>query len=127
MKGHSDRLPVRFRSLIAILALAAAYFLAGKFGLSLAIVHPSASTVWPPSGIAFAALLVWGYRLWPGVFLGAFLANIARPGLKIIVTTGYLEPELKTELFDVGVKDYIHKPYSVDAVLKTIEAVLSRT
>ena len=68
------------RRLTAILALAALYFLAGKFGLSLAIVHPSASAVWPPSGIAFAAILISGYRLWPGVFLGAFLVNITTPG-----------------------------------------------
>jgi len=49
------------------------------------------------------------------------------PRLKIIVTTGYLEPELKTELFGVGGKDYIQKPYSVDAVLRTIESVLLRS
>jgi two-component system, cell cycle sensor histidine kinase and response regulator CckA len=46
------------------------------------------------------------------------------PNIKIIVTTGYLEPELKTELFGAGVKEYIHKPYAVDAVLKTVESTL---
>ena len=61
---------------MAILALAGVYFIAGKFGLSLAIEHPSASTIWPPSGIALAALLLCGDRVWPGVFLGAFLVNI---------------------------------------------------
>jgi PAS domain S-box-containing protein len=60
-----------------IFGLAVLYFCAGSFGLSLARVHPSASAVWPPSGIALAALLLWGYRLWPGVFVGAFLVNIA--------------------------------------------------
>jgi class 3 adenylate cyclase/integral membrane sensor domain MASE1 len=64
----------------AILALAAVYFGAGKFGLSLAFVNASASAVWPPSGLAFAALLLWGGRLWPGVFLGAFLVNITTQG-----------------------------------------------
>ena len=59
-----------------ILALAAVYFCAGKFGLSLASVNVSVSPVWPPTGIALAALLVWGQRLWPGVFIGAFLVNI---------------------------------------------------
>jgi signal transduction histidine kinase/integral membrane sensor domain MASE1/ActR/RegA family two-component response regulator len=68
------------RTAIAILALAVVYFLAGKFGLSLAIEHPSASAIWPPSGIALAALLLWGYRIWPGVFLGAFLVNITTEG-----------------------------------------------
>ena len=31
--------------------------------------------VWPPSGIALAALLILGNRVWPGIWLGAFLAN----------------------------------------------------
>jgi signal transduction histidine kinase/integral membrane sensor domain MASE1 len=62
------------------LALAAIYFIAGRFGLSLATLHPSASAVWPPSGIAFAALLLWGYRLWPGVLLGAFFVNLINAG-----------------------------------------------
>jgi len=63
-----------------ILVLALLYFCAGSFGLSLARVHPSASAVWPPSGIALAAILLWGYRLWPGIFLGAFAVNIAGAG-----------------------------------------------
>src|SRR3990170_5272817 len=63
-----------------ILVLAFCYSCAGKFGLSLASVNPSASAVWPPSGIALAALLLWGYRLWPGIFLGAFLVNITTQG-----------------------------------------------
>lgn len=60
----------------ATLALAAVYFAAGKFGLSLAFVNVSASAVWPPTGIALAALLIWGQRLWPAIFLGAFLVNV---------------------------------------------------
>lgn len=43
------------------------------------------------------------------------------PGVKIIVTTGYLEPELKLKLLSAEVKDYILKPYSVDAVLAKLE------
>ena len=60
--------------------LAVLYFCAGSFGLSLARVHPSASAVWPPSGIALAAILLWGLRLWPGIFLGALAVNIASTG-----------------------------------------------
>jgi signal transduction histidine kinase/integral membrane sensor domain MASE1/ActR/RegA family two-component response regulator len=69
-----------FRTLTEILALAAVYFCAGKLGLSLAYIHESASAVWPPTGIALAALLLWGYKLWPGIFLGAFLVNITTQG-----------------------------------------------
>jgi len=68
-----------FKTAGAILALITVYFAAGKFGLSLASVNVSASPVWPPTGIALAALLVWGKRLWPAIFIGAFLVNITTP------------------------------------------------
>jgi PAS domain S-box-containing protein len=70
----------RLRDILAVLALTALYFAAGKFGLSLAFVHANASAVWPPTGIALAALLVGNYRLWPGILLGAFLVNITTQG-----------------------------------------------
>ena len=60
--------------------LAALYFGCGAFGLSLALVNKSASAVWPPSGLALAALLLGGTRLWPGIFAGAFLVNILTQG-----------------------------------------------
>jgi len=60
--------------------LAAVYFAAGKFGLGLAFVHPSATAVWPPSGIALSALLILGYEVWPAVLVGAFLVNATTMG-----------------------------------------------
>ena len=75
-----DKMTRYFQTAAFIVVLAVLYFCAGSFGLSLAHVHPSASAVWPPSGIALAAILLWGYRLWPGIFLGAFLVNINAPG-----------------------------------------------
>lgn len=56
--------------------LIAVYFVAGKLGLTLAFVNASASPVWPPAGLALAALLLLGYRVWPAVFLGAYLVNV---------------------------------------------------
>src|SRR5512135_470033 len=64
----------------ANLGLAAVYLVCGKLGLSLAVVHANATPVWPPTGVALAALLIWGYRLWPGIFLGAFLVNLSTSG-----------------------------------------------
>ncbi len=58
-----------------IVALAAAYYLAAKLGLNLAFMSSSVTAVWAPTGIALAAVLLWGYRIWPAVALGAFLAN----------------------------------------------------
>jgi len=56
------------------------YFVVGKFGLMLASLHASASPVWPSTGIALAAILVLGYRVWPGIFIGAFLVNVTTAG-----------------------------------------------
>src|SRR5262245_8805649 len=60
---------------IAVFALAALYFGAGKLGLALAFVHPNASAVWPATGISIAAILLFGREVWPGVLLGAFAVN----------------------------------------------------
>jgi integral membrane sensor domain MASE1 len=66
--------------LVIVAVLAAVYLIAAKLGLKLAFVHASATAVWPPTGIALAAFLVFGYRVWPGIFVGAFLANVATEG-----------------------------------------------
>src|SRR5438093_6189551 len=58
-----------------ILVLAAVYYGAAKLGLSLAFAAPSVTAIWAPTGIALAAIVLWGYRVWPGVALGALLAN----------------------------------------------------
>jgi diguanylate cyclase (GGDEF)-like protein len=68
------------RNLIVIAVLAAVYFCAAKMGLRFAFVHPSATAVWPPTGIALAAFLIFGPGVWPGVFLGAFFANLTTAG-----------------------------------------------
>src|SRR6476619_2703755 len=65
---------------VAIGGLAVAYFVAGKAGLRLAFLQPSASPVWPPVGIAVAGLLVLGSRAWPAVFVGAFFVNVTTAG-----------------------------------------------
>jgi PAS domain S-box-containing protein len=62
-------------ALVALLALGATYFVLAKLGLKLASVHPSASPVWPPSGLALAAFMLWGNRVWPAIAAGAFIAN----------------------------------------------------
>jgi signal transduction histidine kinase len=65
---------------VVLLLLTGVYFAAAKLGLMLAIVHASATAVWPPTGIALAGLLLLGYGAWPAIALGAFLANITTHG-----------------------------------------------
>ena len=67
------RPPLRKAALV--LAVAAVYFAAAKVGLSMAFAAEQVTLVWPPSGIALACLLRFGFGVWPGVALGAFVAN----------------------------------------------------
>jgi len=78
-----ERTMFRSRSLkdVPLLAaLAVVYFAAGKLGLKLASVNASATAIWPCTGIALAALLILGYRVWPGILAGAFLVNLTTAG-----------------------------------------------
>ncbi len=80
-----------FSRLPSIGLLTLVYFIAGKFGLMLASLHASASPVWPPAGIALAALIVLGYRAWPAIFVGAFLVNVTTAGnvaTSLVVASG---------------------------------------
>jgi CheY-like chemotaxis protein len=61
---------------VKVLGVAVLYYGAARLGLLLAIEGTNASPVWPPSGIALAAVLLLGYRVWPGIVLGAVLANL---------------------------------------------------
>ena len=59
-----------------ILALAAAYFVSGYVGLRFPYFESTVTLIWAPSGIALAALLCWGLRVWPGVAIGAVAVNL---------------------------------------------------
>src|ERR1044071_1093283 len=71
------------RSIIALvgrnLLVAIVYFAGAELGLSLASLHTNVTPVWPPTGIAIASLLIFGWRVWPGIFAGAFAANLNLP------------------------------------------------
>lgn len=74
-----------------VTALAVIYFAAAKFALVFAISPGYATAVWPPSGIALAALLLLGSRIWPGVWLGATLVNFTvsfSPVVPLLIATG---------------------------------------
>jgi PAS domain S-box-containing protein len=61
---------------LPVAGLAIAYLAAAKVGLELSVAQGVVTPVWAPTGIALAALILLGVRLWPGVLLGAFLANV---------------------------------------------------
>jgi PAS domain S-box-containing protein len=63
--------------LVKSLLLAVVYYAAARVGLQLQFEATQATPIWPASGIALAALILLGPRLAPGIFLGAFAANLA--------------------------------------------------
>jgi PAS domain S-box-containing protein len=60
---------------LKVAALAVVYYAAARLGLRYASIGQSISLVWPPTGIALAGLIILGRSYWPGVAVGAFLAN----------------------------------------------------
>ena len=57
----------------------AAYLLCGRIGLEVPFTSENVSLVWPAAGIAVAALLLVGYRVWPAIAAAAFLVNFFTP------------------------------------------------
>jgi signal transduction histidine kinase len=63
-----------------LVAIGVIYFALAKGGLALASINPSATPIWPPTGVALAAVLLWGYRTWPAIFTAAVIANATTAG-----------------------------------------------
>jgi len=59
-----------------VVVLIALYFIGGLVGKETTFLSGSVALVWPPAGIALAAILLFGYRFWPGVALGAVLFSL---------------------------------------------------
>ncbi len=62
---------------VAALALVAVtYYIGARVGLTLSLVERNVTPLWPPTGIAVAAFLLFGRSLWPGVAVAAFAVNL---------------------------------------------------
>src|SRR5689334_11995103 len=88
----------KFQSLpypLRMLILAGLFILLGRIGLLYSSTHYGVSLIWPPSGIAVAAFLLFGNKSWPGIMLGALIVNysggIPLPGAAIVSVGSTLE------------------------------------
>jgi PAS domain S-box-containing protein len=114
-----------------IALLASVYFSAARISLLLAIPPGYATAVWPPSGIALAAVLMLGTRYWPGIWIGAALVNVtvetSFPAAALIATGNTLEALVGAAL----IRRSIGIPYAFergeDVVKFVAIAVLSPT
>src|SRR2546425_117680 len=78
------RMRQSLRRVALLFALAAVYYVAAKLGLRFAYINSSVTTVWPPAGIALAAFVLLGYRVWPAILGAAFLANVTTTGAGLL-------------------------------------------
>src|SRR5438876_3215335 len=61
---------------LSLAVVTALYTASGKLGLGRAFARSSVTAIWAPTGIALAALVLGGYRLWPAIAVGALLTNV---------------------------------------------------
>ena len=47
------------------------------------------------------------------------------PQVKVIMASGFIDPDMKSELFKAGLKSFIQKPYSPDEVLSRVRQVIN--
>src|SRR5439155_13077076 len=91
MAWSGDKFPRGISYAGGLVAIGVIYFALAKGGLALASIHPSATPIWPPTGVALAAVLLWGYRTWPAIFTAAVIANATTAGsvaTAIAIATG---------------------------------------
>ena len=124
--------PIRSVSYFGQVALlAAVYFAAAKLSLFLAIPPGYATAVWPPSGIALAATLFLGNRVWPGIWIGAavvnFTVNFSVVAAVLIGSGNALEAVIGAAL----IRRFVSVPFrfdrAEDVVTFVAAAVLSAT
>ena len=75
MQGLSSN-RTRLKNFLQLFIIATGYFILARISLFLSYQHSNASPVWPPSGFAFAMILILGYRIVPGILVGALAANL---------------------------------------------------
>ena len=87
MLTSGRRLPAGLVYAGQVTALALVYMGVARFGLQFASIGKSVSLVWPPTGVALAAIVLWRPRVAPGIFVGAFLANL-ETGIPVLAAFG---------------------------------------
>src|SRR2546425_11275868 len=90
------------RAFLQLLLVGIIYWVAARLSLNLALVHGQVTPIWPPTGIALVAILIFGRRVWPAVFAGALAVNLpigpSPAGAALIAAGNTLAPLVAAEL-----------------------------
>ncbi|MFQ5524830.1 MAG: CHASE domain-containing protein [Thermoanaerobaculia bacterium] len=108
--GETQRKPESpaLGSIAKIAGIAAVYFAVGRLTLFLEIPPGYAMALWPPAGIALAGILLFGFRLWSGVFIGALL---------VVVSTSFDSTSLGTTLLSIALSASVAGGAALQAVV----------
>lgn len=71
-----SKLTLKYDLDLRIILFALLYYIAARLGYFLSFQDSTALPAWPPSGIAFALILLMGRATWPGITIGALIANV---------------------------------------------------
>ncbi|HTG96976.1 MAG TPA: MASE1 domain-containing protein [Burkholderiales bacterium] len=104
--------------------VAVAYFGAAKLSLLVAIPPGYATAVWPPSGIAVAALLLGGRRLWPAVLAGSFFANLTIDGAVLASAVIGAGSSIQALVMAALVRRHVGVPYHFENIDQVVKFVL---
>ena len=90
------------RTALQLAVVAFTYWIAARLSLNLALVHGQVTPIWPPTGIALVAILVFGRRVWLAVFVAALAVNLpigpSPLGAAFIAAGNTLAPLVAAEL-----------------------------
>lgn len=79
------KLSLKYKLDLKIIGVALLYYLSARVGYFFAFENTTALPAWPPSGIAFALIILLGRSSWPGIIIGSLIANVMaywnNPGL----------------------------------------------
>jgi len=115
-------MPKRAADVALILGLAVLYATSARLGLALhAAVAGFATLVWPPTGISIAAMLIFGTRVWPGIFIGAVITNVMI-GAPLVVTLGI---STGNTLEAVTAAYLLHRDPGFTVTLESVRAVIA--
>lgn len=107
-----------------IILIACVYVIFAKVGLSLALSTKQVSTVWPPTGIAMAIMLLMGYRYWPGILIGAFVANSLTAEPLFVAAIIGIGNTLEAVAGAYLIKHFIHSKNILDKIFNVVWFVI---
>jgi signal transduction histidine kinase len=70
------KLPLKYIADFKIVVIAVLYYLSAQLGHNLAFPETNSLPTWPPSGVAFALIILLGRSSWPGITIGALIGNL---------------------------------------------------